>query len=177
MLHLADLMENKGLIWASDRARWRLEQLKRRAARAGIFNYRSAYWDGSAALPTRTMFDGVLVDAPCSGVGTWQRNPHARWTTTEADISELSELQLKLLVHAAQRVKPAGRLLYAACTLTRPETTNVAAAFTSQARGFKRVPLADPLSPGSTAQEDLALWPQDHGGNGMFIAAWERCPD
>src|SRR5580765_4688869 len=90
LLHLSDLMENKGLIWASDRAEWRLKQLKRRAARAQVFNYRAAVWDGGAKLPTKTKFDGVLVDAPCTGLGTWQRNPHARWTTTAQDVKELA---------------------------------------------------------------------------------------
>ncbi|MBA3850454.1 MAG: hypothetical protein C0502_10755, partial [Opitutus sp.] len=71
-LHLADLMQNKGLLWASDRSLRRLEHLKKRAARAGVFNYRAAAWDGSVKLPTKTKFDGILVDAPCSGVGTWQ---------------------------------------------------------------------------------------------------------
>ena len=80
-LHLSDLMQNKGLIWASDRAEWRLTKLKRRTGRAKVFNYRSVFWDGGAKLPTKTKFDGVLVDAPCSGIGTWQRNPQARWTT------------------------------------------------------------------------------------------------
>jgi 16S rRNA (cytosine967-C5)-methyltransferase len=80
-LHLADLMANRGLIWASDRAVWRLSNLKRRAARAGVFNYRAVVWDGGPRPPTKTEFDGVLVDAPCSGIGTWQRNPHARWTS------------------------------------------------------------------------------------------------
>src|SRR5205823_5977071 len=72
LLHLSDLMQNKGLIWASDRAAWRLQKLKRRTARAKVFNYRAALWDGGAKLPTKTKFDGVLVDAPCSGLGTWR---------------------------------------------------------------------------------------------------------
>ncbi|HEU0010818.1 MAG TPA: RsmB/NOP family class I SAM-dependent RNA methyltransferase, partial [Verrucomicrobiae bacterium] len=78
-LHLSALMRNKGLIWATDRAEWRLKRLKRRAARAQVFNYRAALWDGGPALPTCTLFDGVLLDAPCTGLGTWHRNPHARW--------------------------------------------------------------------------------------------------
>ena len=90
LLHLSDLMENKGLIWASDRSERRLKQLKRRTARAKAFNYRAVPWNGDAKLPTKTKFDGVLVDAPCSGVGTWQRNPHARWTTDLEDVKELS---------------------------------------------------------------------------------------
>ena len=105
-LHLSDLMQNKGLLWASDRAEWRLKQLKRRTGRAKVFNYRSAFWDGGAKLPTKTKFDGVLVDAPCSGVGTWQRNPQARWTTTSEDARELSEIQKKLLANVAPSVKP-----------------------------------------------------------------------
>ena len=111
MLHLSDLMANKGLIWASDRAEWRLKRLKLRAGRAQVFNYRSALWNGGKNLPTQSRFDGVLVDAPCGGVGTWQRNPHARWTTTESDIDELAGVQRDLLAHAARAVKPGGKLV------------------------------------------------------------------
>ena len=101
LMHLSDLMENKGLIWASDRAEWRLKHLKRRAARAKTFNYRAALWNGGTKLPTKTKFHGVLLDAPCSGVGTWQRNPHARWTTTVDDVKELAEVQKQLLANTA----------------------------------------------------------------------------
>src|SRR6185295_17316743 len=120
-MHLSALMENKGLIWASDRAAWRLKNLKRRAARAKVFNFRSELWDGGAKLPTKTKFDGILVDAPCSGVGTWQRNPHARWTTTLDDVRELGAVQLQLLDRVAGSLKPEGRLIYSVCTLTRTE--------------------------------------------------------
>ena len=91
------------------------------SVRAKAFNYRAAAWDGGPHLPTKTMFDGVLVDAPCSGVGTWQRNPHSRWTTAENDVRELAAVQSRLLDHAAKSVKPGGRLLYAVCTLTDAE--------------------------------------------------------
>src|SRR6185436_1007058 len=112
-LHLSDLMQNQGLIWASDRAEWRLRSLKRRAGRAKVYNYRSALWDGGAKLPTKTKFVGVLVDAPCTGLGNWQRNPHARWTTTPQDVGELKEVQAKLLAHATAALKPGGKLVYA----------------------------------------------------------------
>jgi 16S rRNA (cytosine967-C5)-methyltransferase len=171
-LHLSALMANKGLIWSSDRAAWRLQRLKRRAARAGVFNYRAAAWDGGPKLPTKTRFDGVLIDAPCTGVGTWQRNPHARWTTTPQDVRELSELQRKLLAHVAPALKPNGKLVYAVCTLTRSETTDVVAAFEHQFPDFNPLPLINPLAPSQPPSPQLRLWPQDHGANGMFIAAW-----
>jgi 16S rRNA (cytosine967-C5)-methyltransferase len=176
-LHLSALMQNKGLIWASDRAEWRLKNLKRRAARAQVFNFRAAPWDGSARLPTKTKFDGVLVDAPCSGVGTWQRNPHARWTTTLTDVRELAAIQKQLLANAASSVKPGGKLIFAVCTLTRSETTEVVADFNAKfAADFE--PLVLPPIP--EIQSLLAavpakfIWPQELDGNGMFIAGWRR---
>ena len=171
-LHLADLMMNKGLIWATDRHDKRLDTLKRRAARAKLFNYRTALWDGSAKLPTKTKFDGILLDAPCSGVGTWQRNPHARWTTTADDVRELATTQLALLNHIAGSLKPGGRLIYSVCTLTRSETTAVAAAFTAAHPELEPSPL--PISPPSTLNSQLLLWPHELNANGMFIAAWRR---
>ncbi|MEN9633557.1 MAG: hypothetical protein RL077_1961 [Verrucomicrobiota bacterium] len=166
-LHLADLMANKGVVWASDRNVRRLETLKRRAARAQIFNYRVALWDGSDKLPTKTKFDGILVDAPCSGVGTWQRNPHARWTTTPEDVRELAATQLALLTRVGGALKPGGRLVYSVCTLTRSETTAVADAFTAAHPHFEPHPL---FGSGSS----VSLWPQEINANGMFIAAWKR---
>lgn len=172
-LHLSDLMENKGLIWASDRAAWRLQKLKRRTSRAGVFNYRAVAWDGGAKLPTKTKFDGVLVDAPCSGVGTWQRNPHARWMTTMRDVTELAEVQRRLLEHVAGSLKPGGRLIYSVCTLTRSETNEVAEAFTEAHPEFEPIPLENKISRAVNAAT-LTIWPQDFGGNGMFIAAWRK---
>jgi 16S rRNA (cytosine967-C5)-methyltransferase len=175
-LHLSDLMQNKGLLWASDRAEWRLQKLKRRTGRAKVFNYRSAFWDGGAKLPTKTKFDGVLVDAPCSGVGTWQRNPQARWTTTVDDVCELSEIQRNLLANVAPSVKPGGKLIFSVCTLTRAETTEVMAAFSASQPDFE--PLIFPDIKFNertvTGASSLTIWPQDLGGNGMFIAGWRR---
>ncbi len=161
LLHLSELMGNKGLVWASDRATWRLEKLKQRAARARVFNYRAATWDGSTKLPTRTTFDGILVDAPCSGIGTWGRNPHARWTTTPEDVRELSGVQRELLAHVLPALKPDGRLVYAVCTLTRPETAELTESFGAQRPDLKSV-------------STRCLRPEELGGNGMFVAVWKR---
>ena len=172
-LHLADLMQNKGLIWASDRSFRRLQSLKRRAARAKVFNYRAIAWDGSEKLPTKTKFDGVLLDAPCSGLGTWQRNPHARWTTTPDDVRELAAAQAQLLARVAPALKPGGRLVYAVCTLTRSETAGVAEAFAAAHPEFEPAPVF-PAVPAAPAQAQITLWPHEVGGNGMFIAVWKR---
>lgn len=178
LLHLSDLMQNKGLIWASDRAAWRLQKLKRRTARAKAFNYRAALWGGGAKLPTKTKFDGVLVDAPCSGVGTWQRNPHARWTTTAEDVRELAEVQKRLLAHVAPSLKPGGKLIYSVCTLTRAETSEVAEDFNRKQAAFEPLCLSLPNARQGqrlpAASATLTLGPGDLGGNGMFIAGWRR---
>jgi 16S rRNA (cytosine967-C5)-methyltransferase len=166
-MHLSDLMRNKGLLWVSDRSTRRLAKLKERAARAQVFNFRVAPWEGGAQLPTKTKFAGVLVDAPCSGLGTWQRNPHARWTTVPIDVAELAVVQQQLLNHIAPSLKPGGRLVYAVCTLSRAETTAVADAFTAAHPEFATDKIL-----GQTPR--LTLWPQDLNANGMFIAAWKR---
>ncbi len=171
-LHLADLMDNKGTVWATDRSARRLDTLKRRAARANIFNYRTALWDGCppgtpsgiTRLPTNQKFDGILLDAPCSGVGTWQRNPHARWTTTPDDVRSLAAVQLTLLQQVAPALKPGGRLIYAVCTLTRSETTAVANAFTATHAELKPLPTQ-------------TLQPHELNANGMFIAMWRKPPN
>ncbi|HEY3756677.1 MAG TPA: RsmB/NOP family class I SAM-dependent RNA methyltransferase [Opitutaceae bacterium] len=155
-LHLADLMRNRGVVWATDRSARRLAVLQRRASRAKLFNIRVA-----DQAPRGAIFDGILVDAPCSGAGTWQRNPHARWTTTARDVAELAAVQTELLNGAASRVKPGGKLIYAVCTLTRSETAAIAQAFAAAHPDYE--PAGDRL-----------LYPQTFGSNGMFVAAWRR---
>jgi 16S rRNA (cytosine967-C5)-methyltransferase len=177
-LHLADLMQGRGQVFASDKAEWRLAKLKQRAARASIQNYQSTPWDGGEQLPFSVKFDGTLVDAPCSGVGTWQRNPHARWTTTANDVQELAQLQLQLMTNAARALKPGGRLIFAVCTLTRAETTGVVEAFQKSHPQFEPVALPvlreEAAKQGIKGQPTQFIWPQEFQGNGMFVAQWRR---
>ena len=173
-LHLCDLMKGKGQVWATDRADWRLQKLKQRTARASVFNYRVSLWDGGEKLPTDTKFDGILVDAPCSGIGTWQRNPQARWTTKERDVTELSEVQKKLVANVIPALKPGGRLIYSVCTLTPAETTEVLAFIQKSFPELEPVALSNPLNPAAAPVEQLWLLPQDNPSNGMFICAWRR---
>jgi 16S rRNA (cytosine967-C5)-methyltransferase len=179
-LHLADQMGNRGTVWATDRAAWRLQRLRMRAARAGLFNIRWGAWDGVGRPPVGPGLHGVLVDAPCSGVGTWQRNPQGRWTLTAEDVADLAALQLSLLRQAATRVRPGGMLIYAVCTLTRSETVGVSRRFEAEAAGFEPVAVAPPwrLVPGADNQAGRMnegwILPEDRGCNGMFMARWRR---
>jgi 16S rRNA (cytosine967-C5)-methyltransferase len=171
-LHLADLMQNKGVVWASDRSERRLQVLQKRAKRASLFNVRVA-----EGTPRGSNYDGVLVDAPCSGLGTWQRNPHARWTTTPQDVEELAAVQMKLLNSAAVKLKTGGKLVYAVCTLTRSETFGVAEAFSAAHPQFQSLPVAPPKGEASAEgalQPGRLLWPQEFHSNGMYVAAWQK---
>jgi 16S rRNA (cytosine967-C5)-methyltransferase len=173
-LHLSDLMQNKGLLWASDRSEWRLKRLKQRTARASVFNYRAVPWNGEARLPTKTRFHGVLVDAPCSGIGTWQRNPHARWTTTIEDVRELGEIQKQIVKNVAPAVRPGGKLIYSVCTLTKIETDDVADFCSRELPEFEPLPLPSLPNERPAALGRKWIWPQDFSGNGMYVAAWQR---
>lgn len=120
-LALAANMNQKGSITATDLKPKKLDELKRRAKRAGYRNIRTFTWDGQDALrlPAEIRkqggFDKVLVDAPCSSSGTWRRNPDARWQLSDRR-TELHRLQQQLLSHAASSVKPDGVLVYATCS-------------------------------------------------------------
>ena len=121
-LAIASKLNNKGMLLATDLQEYKLEELKRRAKRAGLFNLRSFTWDASAPLrlPKEVAqhkgFDWVLVDAPCTASGTWRRNPDARWRFSTSDTRELMAIQTQILHQAAQGVRPGGHLVYATCS-------------------------------------------------------------
>ena len=170
-LHWSELMKKKGLIWCSDRSHRRLRLLKERAARAGMFNYRSATWEGKPPLPWKNRYDGILVDAPCTGSGTWQRNPQARWTAGREEIAELAAVQVSLLESVAQALKPGGKLYYSVCTLARAETEGVVQKISDKLPNLRPLPWKHPVT-GKDAPAQF-LWPHELHGNGMFVAAWE----
>jgi len=173
-LHLSDLMQGKGLIWATDRSRRRLESFRHRAARAHAFNLRIKEWVELNHRPVKSLCHGVLVDAPCSGVGTWQRNPQARWTLQPKDVTELKQVQLDLLAQGAPQVRVQGKLVYSVCTLTGPETTGVVTEISGllSSLGFVPLEFQNPFSGAMNSQQ--TFWPYQSGGNGMFVAMWRR---
>jgi 16S rRNA (cytosine967-C5)-methyltransferase len=157
-LQLARLVGPGGRVHARDLRRAPLEALAVRAARAGLAGRIEI---GARADPPGG-FDGVLVDAPCSGTGTWRRSPHLRWVTTPGAVRSAAERQLLLLRENAPRVRPGGVLAYATCSLCRTENESVAEAFLGGAAGFEPA-----LAAGR-------LMPQDHDGDGFFIAPFRR---
>jgi 16S rRNA (cytosine967-C5)-methyltransferase len=172
-LHLAGLMGGKGLVVATDVNAARLKEAVRRARRSPFRNLTTKEWDGRHVAGKARSFDGVLVDAPCSAIGTWRRNPDARWTTDRQAIPRLAELQAGILHAAAPGVKPGGTLVYSVCTLTSPETTGVVRTFLEGHPEFQLDPFPHPFT-GSATDGTLQIWPQDGDCDAMFIARMIR---
>src|SRR5207302_164283 len=114
---------------ATDVHQGKLKETVRRARRSPFRNLTTKPWDGHHVAGKPGTFDGVLVDAPCSAIGTWRRNPDARWLIDRQAIPRLTELQGQILKAAALGVRPGGALVYSVCTLTPAETSAVISAF------------------------------------------------
>ncbi|VGO21545.1 RsmB/NOP family class I SAM-dependent RNA methyltransferase [Pontiella sulfatireligans] len=175
-IQLIDLMQQEGKVLASDIRIPALKELKKRTRRYGIKNIRSQPFNAINDEPFRKTFDGVLVDAPCSGWGTWSRNPDARWRASRRDVIQCAGRQLKILDNAKWCVKPGGVLVYAVCTLTRPETEEVVMNFLDQHADFKLDPFVHPLT-GEMTDGKMQIWPWDASNDAMFIARFIRKED
>ena len=175
-LHLMDLMQQEGKVLATDVRNDALKELKKRARHHGIRNIRTQPFNAVNDEPFRKTFDGVLVDAPCSGWGTWARNPDARWRTSRKEVTQCANRQQKILNNATWCVKPGGVLVYAACSFTRPETEEVVMNFLDHHANFKLAPFANPLT-GEQTDGQLQVWPWDGPGDAMFIARFIRTED
>jgi 16S rRNA (cytosine967-C5)-methyltransferase len=119
-------------------------------------------------------FDGVLVDAPCSGLGTWGRNPDARWRSGPDAVAGAARRQRALLAAAARAVRPGGRLVYSVCTLTGAETAQIADAFAGAHAGFAPDPFPPPLGGDAPPADRCGIGPWEGPCAGMFIARWLR---
>jgi len=171
-LHLMDLMKD-GKLLASDNRIPVLKELKKRARKHGIRHIRTQPFNAVNDEPFTKTFDGVLVDAPCSGWGTWSRNPDARWRASRRDVVQCATRQLKILNNVKWCVKPGGTLVYSVCTITRPETEEVVMNFLDHHSNFKLAPFANPLT-GEQTDGQLQIWPWDADCDGMFIAKFVR---
>jgi 16S rRNA (cytosine967-C5)-methyltransferase len=126
--------------------------------------------------------DRVLVDAPCSGLGTLRRNPDMKWRQSPESVDELRVKQAAILGSAGRLLKPGGRLVYATCSLLEAENEGISQAFTeAEKHNFAPLPAADVLTRAHVAEAEslvrgdfLRLWPHRHGTDGFFAAVWER---
>lgn len=176
--HLAILMEDRGEILAVDQAAWKLEDLRENARRQGIGIIRTLRADALDVRPEETgMFDRVLLDAPCSGLGVVRRKPDIKWRRHPKDPRRFSVLQKALLDHAAKFVRPGGILVYATCTIFPEENEEAAQAFQASHEGWEMLPASEdlpekcrPMSQGPF----FRTWPHLHGVDGFFGARWKR---
>jgi len=194
-LALAAAMNNQGRLVACDTSEGRLERSRVRLKRAGVHNVETHLLAAGDKWAKRQAggFDRVLVDAPCSGSGTWRRNPDARWRYTPDDIAGLVEEQKQILDRASKLVKAGGRLIYATCALLKEENEDQVESFLGRHPEFTQMSIADlwPAAVGTAspflaptprrAREDgeggpksLRLSPASHGTDGFFVAVMEK---
>ncbi len=178
-LAIAAMMQNRGHVVACDVSEARLDGAVRRLRRAGVHNVeRHLTVDGDKWAKRRAQsFDRVLVDAPCTGTGTWRRNPDGRLRLTEADLAELVPKQARILDAAERLVRPGGRLVYATCSLLRDENERQVEGFCERHPGYDVVPVSAIWAlpaPVPCPDSYLVLTPARHGTDGFFAAVLER---
>ncbi|QSX32878.1 RsmB/NOP family class I SAM-dependent RNA methyltransferase [Shewanella avicenniae] len=175
-LQLASLMVQNGAgdgqIVASDIRPAAMNELAKRASRAGFNNIHLQAWHNDELPVSAASFDGVLVDAPCSCTGTWRRNPDQRWLDTEDTVHESAQLQLSILTKAAAAVALNGSLVYATCSITDVENQQLVSAFLANHPQFEIVELTHPFNGAQT--KFLTIWPFDANSDGMFVAKMRR---
>ncbi|PZU61177.1 MAG: RNA methyltransferase [Sphingobium sp.] len=179
-LALAAAMAGTGRLIAADTIRDRLNRLPPRAQRAGAGFIETLLLDqgreGERLAALAGQADVVLVDAPCSGTGTWRRNPEARWRLNPARLARLVAEQARILDLAAPLLASGGRLVYAVCALTVEEGPAQIAAFLARHDAFTPLPLGNPpgSSPGRTLGNGIVLTPAHDGTDGFFFAALQK---
>ncbi|HMV19026.1 MAG TPA: RsmB/NOP family class I SAM-dependent RNA methyltransferase [Rhodocyclaceae bacterium] len=179
-LLLGALMRNSGRLYAFDVSDKRLAKLKPRVARSGLSNVHPVVIASENDPRVKRLagkIDRVLVDAPCSGLGTLRRNPDLKWRQSPESVAELTAKQAAILASASRLVKAGGRLVYATCSLLPEENEAIVAAFLAAHPGFVQVSAGEILGKqGITVgdAEQLHLSPAEHDTDGFFAAVLER---
>lgn len=183
-LLLGALMRSQGRLYAFDVAEKRLAKLKPRLARSGLSNVHPARIESENDIKIKRLagkLDRVLVDAPCSGLGTLRRNPDLKWRQSPESVAELTGKQAAIVHAAAGLVKKGGRLVYATCSLLDAENDAVVSAFLAAHPEFVSLSAAEVLRQQEIAidcdpegGERLRLLPHRHGTDGFFAAVMER---
>jgi 16S rRNA (cytosine967-C5)-methyltransferase len=179
-LMLAAMMQSQGRVYAFDISPARLERLKPRLKRSGVSNLHPQLLRSEHDPKVKRLsgkIDRVLVDAPCSGLGTLRRNPDLKWRQSPHAVAEMRSKQASILQAASRLVKTGGRLVYATCSLLREENEDIVSAFLESEPAFAVVPAAHVLKQQGIALamgDYLRLSPHVHGTDGFFAAVLER---
>jgi 16S rRNA (cytosine967-C5)-methyltransferase len=183
-LAIGAAMRNTGRLYAMDTSGHRLDALKPRLARSQLSNVHPAaiaHERDDRVKRLAGKIDRVLVDAPCSGLGTLRRNPDLKWRQKPEGIAEVAATQTAILESAARLLKSGGRLVYATCSVLPQENEDIANAFTLTHPDFVLLPVSEELSRLKVHHAEslctgpfLRLWPHRHGTDGFFAAVWIR---
>ena len=183
-LAIGAAMRNTGRLYAFDSSGHRLAALKPRLARSGLSNVHPvaiAHERDERIKRLAGKIDRVLVDAPCSGLGTLRRNPDLKWRQNPKAIEELSAKQTAILKSAARLLKPGGRLVYATCSVLREENEAIAEAFSAANKDFTPLETSQILTHLGVGDAEklcrggyLRLWPHRHQTDGFFAAVWQK---
>lgn len=179
-LHLGALMRSTGRLYAFDVSEKRLAKLKPRVARSGLSNVHPILVAHERDAKIKRLMgkaDRVLVDAPCSGLGTLRRNPDLKWRQTPESVAEMVAKQAAILESAARLVRPGGRLVYATCSLLEEENDGVVEAFMKAHPEFAELDASEILQKqgiGLSTGKRLRLTPHEHDTDGFFAAVLER---
>lgn len=176
--HLAALADDRCWVMACDLHPHRLVTLVNACKRMGVHSVDAIAADGRRGLPMIdgvALFDRALVDAPCAGTGTLRHNPEIKWRLSPDDISRLSDLQIELLITAADSIRAGGRLLYSTCSLEVEENEAVVGRFLERDRRFR---VARPEAPAQLITDEgfVRTYPHRHGLDGFFAAVLEKSP-
>jgi len=171
---LAAEMQGRGLVVACDARARRMRLLAQTVRESGASNIRLVQVGAREEVPFQPVFSRVLVDAPCSGVGTVRRDPDIRWRRSESQLTEFAANQRVLLDRAARAVAPGGRLVYATCSSEPEENEAVVEGFLASHPEFALVPAGGPLAAVADAQGMLRTLPFAHGLEAFFAAALVR---
>jgi 16S rRNA (cytosine967-C5)-methyltransferase len=174
--HMAELMQDQGTIWACDRQASRLRKLKENVTRLQLQSIQIQVGDSRQFSQFTGQADRVLLDAPCSGLGTLHRHADARWRQTPETVQELAVLQAELLSHSATWVKPGGTLVYATCTLHPAENEAIVQAFLAQQSDWQINPpeSTHPACKFTLPPGWLKVLPHQQNMDGFFMVRLQR---
>ncbi len=188
-LAIGAAMRSTGRLYAFDTSAGRLDAFKSRLARSGLSNVHPAaiaHERDDRVKRLSGKIDRVLVDAPCTGLGTLRRNPDLKWRQNEKSVEEMTVKQAAILQSAARLLKPGGRLVYATCSVLPQENEAIAQAFSDANKDFAPLDAGEILTGlkveqaaelccgGDNGQRFLRLWPHQHQTDGFFAAVWQR---